>query len=120
MGPRHTHNKKSADIFVNKFEKRKNNNVGKFNFKMALYKKTKFYVGSCGEPIICELFNEDFPLIGLEYLVEIIQGPNADRTYECLLCQTTLESKDVISCVVSARHRLKYLVSQTSVSCKNS
>ena len=76
---------------------------------MALYKKTKFYVGSCGEPIICELFNEDVPLIGLEYLVEIIQGPNVDRTYECLLCKTTLESKDVISCVVSARHRLKYL-----------
>ena len=78
---------------------------------MALYQKSKFYVGSCGEPIIFELFDKfkDVPLIGLEYLVEIIQGPNVDPTYECLLCKTTLESKDVISCVVSARHRLKYL-----------
>ena len=72
------------------------------------------------EPIIFKLFDKfkDAPLLGLEYLVEIIQGPNVDPTYECLLCHTTLESKDVISCVVSARHRLKYLVSQTSVSCK--
>ena len=72
------------------------------------------------EPIIFKLFDKfkDAPLLGLEYLVEIIQGPNVDPTYECLLCHTTLESKDVISCVVSARHRLKYLVSQTSVSYK--
>jgi hypothetical protein len=65
------------------------------------------------EPIIFKLFDKfkDAPLLGLEYLVEIIHGPNVDPTYECLLCRTTLESKDVISCVVSARHRLKYLVS---------
>ena len=65
------------------------------------------------EPIIFKLFDKfkDAPLIGLEYLVEIIHGPNVDPTYENLLTKTTLNAKDVISDVVSARHRLKYLVS---------
>ena len=65
------------------------------------------------EPIIFKLFDKfkDAPLIGLEYLVEIIPGPNVDPTYENLLTKTTLNAKDVISDVVSARHRLKYLVS---------
>ena len=57
---------------------------------------------------ILENFN-DAPLIGLEYLVEIIHKPNVEPTYECLLCMATLETKDVISDVVTARHRLKYL-----------
>lgn len=63
------------------------------------------------EPIIFKLFDKfkDAPLIGLEYLVEIIHGPNVDPTYENLLTKTTLNAKDVISDVVSARHRLKYL-----------
>ncbi len=65
------------------------------------------------EPIIFKLFDKfkDAPLMGLEYLVEVIHGPNVDPTYECILCRTTLTAKDVISDVVSARHRLKYLVS---------
>ena len=65
------------------------------------------------EPIIFKVFDKfkDAPLIGLEYIVEIIHGPNVDPTYECLLCKTSLKSSDVISCVISAKHRLKYLVS---------
>jgi len=63
------------------------------------------------EPIIYKLFDnfKEAPLVGLEYLVEIINGPNVDPTYECLLCQTTLDAKEVISCICSAKHRLKYL-----------
>lgn len=63
------------------------------------------------EPVIFKLFDKfrDAPLIGLEYLVEIIHGPNVDPTYECLLCKRQLEAQSVISCVVSANHRLKYL-----------
>ena len=65
------------------------------------------------EPIIFKVFDKfkDAPLIGLEYIVEIIHGPNVDPTYECLLCKTSLKASDVISCVISAKHRLKYLVS---------
>ena len=75
---------------------------------MSLYQKSRFYVG-WDEPTIFKLFDKfkDVPLIGIEYLVEIIHEP--DRTYECLLCMTTLDSKDVISDVGSAKHRLKYL-----------
>ena len=65
------------------------------------------------EPIIFKVFDQfrEAPLIGLEYIVEIIHGPNVDPTYECLLCKTTLRANDVLSCVISAKHRLNYLVS---------
>merc|ERR1712012_633750 len=63
------------------------------------------------EPIIFKVFDQfrEAPLIGLEYIVEIIHGPNVDPTYECLLCKTTLRANDVLSCVISAKHRLNYL-----------
>lgn len=63
------------------------------------------------QPIIFKIFDkfDDAPLLGLEYLVEIIHGPNVDPSYECLLCRTKLAANDVISCVISAKHRLKYL-----------
>ena len=66
------------------------------------------------QPIIFKVFDkfDDAPLLGLEYLVEIIHGPNVDPSYECLLCRTKLVAHDVISCVISAKHRLKYLVSE--------
>ena len=65
------------------------------------------------EPIIFKVFDQfrEAPLIGLEYIVEIIHGPNVDPTYECLLCRTTLRANDVLSDVISAQHRLNYLVS---------
>ena len=63
------------------------------------------------EPVIYQILDKfkDAPLIGLEYLVEIIHGVGIDPTYECLLCMTVLDGKGVISDMVSARHRLKYL-----------
>ena len=63
------------------------------------------------EPVIYRLFDKfkEAPLIGIEYIVEIIHGANVDPSYECLLCHKSLESKDVISCVISAKHRLRYL-----------
>ena len=63
------------------------------------------------EPVIYRLFDKfkEAPLIGIEYIVEIIHGPNVDPTYECLLCHKSLDSKDVISCIISAKHRLNYL-----------
>ena len=63
------------------------------------------------EPVIYRLFDKfkEAPLIGIEYIVEIIHGANVDPSYECLLCCKSLDSKDVISCLISAKHRLKYL-----------
>ena len=69
------------------------------------------------EPVIYRLFDKfkEAPLIGLEYIVEIIHGPNVDPTYENLLTKTSLDSKDVISSLISAEHRLKYLVRFTEI-----
>ncbi len=65
------------------------------------------------EPVIFQILDKfkEAPLIGLEYVVEIIHGPSVDPSYECLLCNTRFDSSGVVSDVVSASHRLKYLVS---------
>ena len=54
---------------------------------------------------------KEAPLIGIEFIVEILV-PNADPIYKCELCCTTLTAKTVISDLISSAHRLKYLVSQ--------
>ena len=68
------------------------------------------------EPVIFKILDKfkEVPLIGLEYIVEVIHGPSTDPTYECLLCNTKFDSSGVVSDVVSAFHRLKYLVSSQS------
>ncbi len=54
---------------------------------------------------------QEAPLVGLEYLVEIIHGPNVDPTYECLLCMSSFNVREVMEDLLSAKHRLRYLVS---------
>jgi len=52
---------------------------------------------------------KEAPLIGIEYLVEILSLDNAPPSYKCLLCDTNLDVNSVISCLTSSTHRLKYL-----------
>ena len=71
------------------------------------------------EAAIQRLLDEfkEAPLIGIEYLVEVIgSGPKSDPTYRCELCNTTLTHGGVISCLISAAHRLNYLV-RKSITC---
>ena len=61
---------------------------------------------------------QDAPLIGLEFLVEILHGPSSagpsggstDPIYHCILCDKTFDAAGVISDVLSAEHRLAYMV----------
>ena len=63
------------------------------------------------EAAIVKMLGEftEAPLVGIEYLVEILI-PNLDPIYKCELCNTTLSADTVVSCLISAAHRLKYLV----------
>ena len=55
----------------------------------------------------------DAPLIGIEYLVEIVEGDRGELgkpSYRCELSSTVLkEADDVVPYLVSANHRLNYL-----------
>ena len=50
-------------------------------------------------------------LIGLEYLVEISRPKKAEPVYSCLLCQRDFPAIGVMDDVLSAEHRVLYLVS---------
>lgn len=51
------------------------------------------------------------PLIGLEYIIELIMGEKRPRTYHCALCDKICDTKDIIDHIKSYEHRCKYLVS---------
>lgn len=51
------------------------------------------------------------PLIGLEYIIELIMGDRRPRTYHCALCDKICDTKDIIDHIKSYEHRCKYLVS---------
>ncbi len=51
------------------------------------------------------------PLIGIEFLVEEQSLNNAESTFRCLLCQRDFSLIGIISDLLGAEHRIKYLVS---------
>lgn len=51
----------------------------------------------------------DSPLVGLEYIVEIVCA-NSPPKYHCFLCDRDFEAFNLISDVLSAEHRFEYLV----------
>lgn len=51
------------------------------------------------------------PMIGLEYIIELIMGDRRPRTYHCALCDMICDTKDIIDHIKSYEHRCKYLVS---------
>jgi hypothetical protein len=64
------------------------------------------------EPVLQRMLAKykDAPVIGLEFVAEVLRE-NREPIYHCFLCNANLESTNVISDVISAEHRLKYLVS---------
>ena len=49
------------------------------------------------------------PLIGLEYIVEIV-GEKGEPDYACLLCKFECKTRELMYHLLSAHHRLFYLV----------
>jgi hypothetical protein len=60
----------------------------------------------------------DAPLVGIEFIVEVAPSANADGeddepAYHCFLCDRPTDVVGLIPCIISAEHRLAYLVSWT-------
>jgi len=57
----------------------------------------------------------DAPLVGIEFIVEVAPagaGIEADEpAYHCFLCDRPTDAVGLIPCIISAEHRLAYLVS---------
>jgi hypothetical protein len=53
----------------------------------------------------------DKPLIGVEYVVELIDPRAKEPLYICTLCDKRCDPRNIIPQVTSHRHRMKYLVS---------
>ena len=49
------------------------------------------------------------PLVGVEYIVEILVD-NDDPIYSCLLCKFRADVKELLYHLMSAQHRMSYLV----------
>ena len=67
---------------------------------------------SPSEPLILDALTrfKEAPLIGLEYVVEILRS-RSEPIYKCMICRRTFESDELIADVISTTHRLGYLVS---------
>ena len=67
---------------------------------------------SPSEPLILDALTrfKEAPLIGLEYVVEILRS-RSEPIYKCMICRRTFESDELIGDVISTTHRLGYLVS---------
>lgn len=51
------------------------------------------------------------PLIGIEYVVELIDKKKKEPFYICVLCNKRCDPRNIIPQITSHRHRMKYLVS---------
>ncbi len=62
------------------------------------------------EPAIKRLLDafRDAPVIGAEYVVEILRERD-QPLYHCCLCDTNFDAAGIVSDLISARHRLQYL-----------
>ena len=64
------------------------------------------------EAVVCKILDlfTDAPLIGIEFIVEILRDRD-EPTYHCLLCQRDVDAKGLISDLLSGEHRMHYIVS---------
>ncbi len=51
------------------------------------------------------------PLVGLEYIIELNEGSESERSYHCVLCETRGDPRTIMVHLISQNHRLKFLVS---------
>lgn len=54
---------------------------------------------------------KDTPLIGLEYILELVIGEGKEPSYLCVLCEKRGDPRTIMDHITSYKHRLKYLVS---------
>jgi hypothetical protein len=68
----------------------------------------KPYVPS--EPLVKEFLDNfrEAPLIGLEYIIEILR-PRQDPIYKCMICKQSFDLAGLIADLVSVNHRMGYL-----------
>lgn len=52
---------------------------------------------------------KDQPMLGLEYLMELIVGPDKDPTYHCVICDKRGDPRTIILHLQTYNHRMKYL-----------
>lgn len=50
------------------------------------------------------------PLIGMEYVVELIDSKAKEPFYICILCDKRCDPRNIMPQITSHRHRMKYLV----------
>lgn len=50
------------------------------------------------------------PLIGIEYVVELIDNKAKEPFYVCTLCDKRCDPRNILPQITSHRHRMKYLV----------
>ncbi|KAG5669657.1 hypothetical protein PVAND_017541 [Polypedilum vanderplanki] len=55
------------------------------------------------------IMNVEKPLIGLEYVVELLDSKAKEPLYVCILCDKRCDPRNIIAQVTSHRHRMKYL-----------
>ena len=62
------------------------------------------------EPAVKRLLDafRDAPVIGAEFIVEILRERD-QPLYHCCLCDTNFDAAGIVSCLISARHRLEFL-----------
>jgi hypothetical protein len=72
------------------------------------------------EPIVMRLLNafHDAPVIGAEFVVEIVRGRDLPPAYHCALCDTNFDASGLVSDLISAKHRLEYLRSYFPIASK--
>lgn len=50
------------------------------------------------------------PLIGVEYVIELVDNHVSTPTFVCTLCDKRCDPRSILQQLVSHRHRMKYLV----------
>jgi hypothetical protein len=54
--------------------------------------------------------NQSKPLIGVDYVAQVFEVGSKEPTYLCLLCNKSCDPRNIVSQMVSHRHRLSFLV----------
>lgn len=55
---------------------------------------------------------KDTSLIGLEYILELVEGEGKEPSYICVMCEKRGDPRTIMDHITSYKHRLKYLVSR--------
>lgn len=60
------------------------------------------------------------PLVGLEYVIELVDSKSREPAYTCILCNKRGDPRNIMNHIVSQNHRMKFLVRRDLSSFNNS